>query len=71
VVFCLVEYAEALPSIVAILLECAVAGGFLAGRRVGWLNSTTGIHAGRTNHEALDRALSFAGPTWCSAPRSL
>ena len=34
VVFCLAEYAEALPSIVAILLEWAVAVGFLTGKWV-------------------------------------
>ena len=60
-VFCLAEYAEALPSIVAILLKWAVAVGFMAAKRVDWLNSITGEHAGRTAHEALDRALGLAG----------
>ena len=61
VVFCVVEYVEALPSIVAILLEWVVAVGFLAGKRVGWLNPITGTRAGRAAHEGLDRALSFGG----------
>ena len=38
-----------------------MAVGFLAGKRVGWLNPITGTRAGHAAHEGLDRALSFGG----------
>lgn len=60
VLFCVAEYAEALPSIVVNLLEWAIADGFLCGMPTGWLNLATG-NRGRAAHAALERALSYAG----------
>jgi hypothetical protein len=71
VVFCVVEYGEALPSIVAILLEWVVAVGFLAGKRVGWLNPITTHAPGARPTKGLIGPSASAEPTWCSAPRSL
>jgi NAD(P)H-dependent FMN reductase len=47
VLFCVTEYAEGLPVIVGNLLEWAIAGGFLAGKRVGWINVANGTTRAR------------------------
>lgn len=59
VLFCITEYAEGLPAIVGNLLEWAIAGGFLAGKRVGWIN-VSGATRARDAHDILERTLKFA-----------
>jgi NAD(P)H-dependent FMN reductase len=61
VMFCVAEYAEGLPAMVGNLLEWAIADGFLCGKRVGWINVATGTTRARAAHDALERALRFAG----------
>ena len=61
VLFCVTEYAEGLPAIVGNLLEWAIAGGFLAGKRVGWINVANGTTRARAAHDILERTLKFAG----------
>jgi NAD(P)H-dependent FMN reductase len=61
VMFCVAEYAEGLPAIVGNLLEWAIAGGFLSGKRVGWINVATDSSSAQAAHQSLERTLRFAG----------
>lgn len=61
VVFCVAEYAEGLPAIVGNLLEWAIAGGFLSGKRTGWINVAADSSRAQAAHDSLERTLRFAG----------